>query len=139
MIFFVCLKRQGYLLQIMHVLWNIIRFFIISLFLYGTAYGIFFLVLSDVIAYLKFIFGKENLNLDKPYLLPAKNNGTQFLNFCLLGDNTNYKSKINSIISSSLNNFFINYKELSDLFSDDNKPRVADENNNAKSEAENMV
>ena len=139
MILFVCLKRQGYLLQIMHVLWNIIRFFIISLFLYGTAYGIFFLVLSDVIAYLKFIFGKENLNLDKPYLLPAKNNGTQFLNFCLLGDNTNYKSKINSIISSSLNNFFINYKELSDLFSDDNKPRVADENNNAKSEAENMV
>ena len=91
MILFVCLKRQGYLLQIMHVLWNIIRFFIISLFLYGTAYGIFFLVLSDVIAYLKFIFGKENLNLDKPYLLPAKNNGTQFLNFCLLGDNTNYK------------------------------------------------
>ena len=97
--------------------------------MYGTAYGIFFLVLSDVIAYLKFIFGKENLNLDKPYLLPAKNNGTQFLNFCLLGDNNNYKSKINSIISSSLNNFFINYKELSDLFSDDNKPRVADENN----------
>ena len=28
MILYVCLKRQGYLLQIMHVLWNIIRFFI---------------------------------------------------------------------------------------------------------------
>jgi hypothetical protein len=134
MILFVCLKRQGYLLQIMHVLWNIIRFFIISLFLYGTAYGIFFLVLKDIIGYLKFVFGKDNLNLDNPYLLPSKNNGTKFLNFCLLEDNTNYKSQIDSIISTSLNDFFINYKELSNLFSDNNKLSFS-----VNSDAENMV
>jgi hypothetical protein len=40
MMFYACLKRQGYLITLMHVLWNIIRFFIFSFFLYGTAYGI---------------------------------------------------------------------------------------------------
>ena len=58
MMFFACLKRQGYLLTFMHVLWNVIRFFIFSFFLYGTAYGIGFLVIRDSIAYI--IYKKEN-------------------------------------------------------------------------------
>ena len=37
MMFYACLKRQGYLITFMHVLWNIIRFFLFSFFLYGTA------------------------------------------------------------------------------------------------------
>ncbi len=34
MMFYACLKRQGYLLTFMHVLWNVIRFFMFSFFLY---------------------------------------------------------------------------------------------------------
>ena len=135
MILYVCLKRQGYLLQIMHVLWNIIRFFIISLFLYGTAYGIFFLVLKDVIAYISFIFGERNLNLEKPYLLPKT--GAQFLKYCLLENNANFKSKMNNITSSSLNDFFINYKEFGDLITDQNK--ISTLSNDVKTEVENTI
>ena len=60
MMFYACLKRQGYLITLMHILWNIIRFFIFSFFLYGTAYGIIFLILSDLIGVMKIIF-KEKL------------------------------------------------------------------------------
>jgi len=134
MILYVCLKRQGYLLQIMHVLWNIIRFFIISFFLYGTAYGIFFLVLRDVIAYIGYIFGEQNLS-EKHYLLPEK--GSQFLKYCLLDKNTNFKSQINNITSSSLNDFFINYKEFGDLTPDQNK--ISSINLNKKQEVITVV
>jgi hypothetical protein len=113
------MKRQGYLLQIMHVLWNIIRFFIVSLFLYGTAYGIFFLVLRDVVAYIGYIFGEKNLSLDKPYILPRS--GSKFLNYCLLDNNANFKYRINNFTSSLLNDFFINFKEFGDLTPDQSK------------------
>ena len=75
MMFYACLKRQGYLITLMHVLWNIIRFFIFSFFLYGTAYGIIFIILSDLIGAMKMIF-EENLK-DK------NNPATYFLKGCL--------------------------------------------------------
>ena len=56
MMFYACLKRQGYLITFMHVIWNIIRFFIVSFFLFGTAYGIFFLILKDLISCANKIF-----------------------------------------------------------------------------------
>jgi len=58
MMFYACLKRQGYLITFMHVFWNIIRFFIVSFFLYGTAYGIFFLILKDLISCANKIFSE---------------------------------------------------------------------------------
>ena len=74
MMFYACLKRQGYLITLMHVLWNIIRFFIFSFFLYGTAYGIIFVILSDLIGTMKLIF-KE--------LPDSKNLAARFLKKCL--------------------------------------------------------
>ena len=56
MMFYACLKRQGYLITLMHVLWNIIRFFIFSFFLYGTAYGIIYVILSDLIGVMRMIY-----------------------------------------------------------------------------------
>jgi hypothetical protein len=56
MMFYACLKRQGYLIIFMHVLWNVIRFFIFSFFLFGTAYGIFFLMLRDARGVVRIIF-----------------------------------------------------------------------------------
>lgn len=72
MMFYACLKRQGYLIIFMHVLWNVIRFFIFSFFLFGTAYGIFFLMLRDARGVVRIIFesgentailGDSNTNL----------------------------------------------------------------------------
>ena len=45
MMFYACLRRHGYLSTFMHVLWNIIRFFIFSFFFYGGAYGMCYLAL----------------------------------------------------------------------------------------------
>ena len=88
MMFYACLKRQGYLITFMHVLWNIIRFFIFSFFLYGTAYGIFFLILRDLIFCINLIF-LENVN-------------NHFLNNCFSLTKTNY---LDESIKNSLINF----------------------------------
>ena len=109
MMFYACLKRQGYLLTFMHVLWNIIRFFMFSFFLYGTAYGIGFLAIRDSIAYLMYVFGNENLELDEPKLIGG---GKNFFRKCLLSDNSNLKSEFDQIYASSLNDFFYNYYEI---------------------------
>ena len=53
MMFYACLKRQGYLITFMHILWNAIRFFIFWFFLFGTEYGIMFLILKDLIFCMK--------------------------------------------------------------------------------------
>ena len=74
MMFYACLKRQGYLITLMHILWNVIRFFIFSFFLYGTAYGVIFLILSDLIGVMKMIFEKN---------LPTNNKASDFLKECL--------------------------------------------------------
>ena len=63
MMFYACLKRQGYLITIMHFLWNIIRFFMFSFFIFGAAYGIFNFVLKDTIKVVKYLFHENNLNL----------------------------------------------------------------------------
>ena len=62
MMFYVCLKRQGYLIIFMHVLWNIIRFFIFSFFLFGTAFGILFLIMRDSKAVVSSIFSNVDPN-----------------------------------------------------------------------------
>ena len=113
MILYACLKRQGHLLIFMHIIWNLLRFFIVSFFLYGTAYGIFFLVLRDVVTYVDYVFGQENLN-DKRYLLPSES-GSEFINFCLWENNTNFISTLDYSLRTSLNDFFTNYKEFMNL------------------------
>jgi hypothetical protein len=99
----------------MHILWNAMRFFFFSFFLYGTAYGILYVVLLDVNAYIAFLFEPQsNLKSDHPYLLPD-GWGKQLLTFCLGKDNTNFKTKLNDILSTSLYDFFTNYKESKNL------------------------
>ena len=114
MMFYACLKRQGYLLTFMKVLWNIIRFFMFSFFLYGTAYGIGFLALRDAVACVMYIFN-ENLYQDDVNDVKLINGGYNFFKFCL--DNTksnNLKTKFNDIYWTSLNDFFTNYRELNE-------------------------
>ena len=111
MMFYACLKRQGYLLTFMKVLWNIIRFFMFSFFLYGTAYGIGFLALRDAVACVMYIFNENLYQNDVKYI----GGGTKFFQFCL--DNTksnNLKTIFKEIYWTSLNDFFTNYRELNE-------------------------
>ena len=117
MMFYACLKRQGYLQTFMHVLWNIVRFFMFSFFFYGAAYGMCYLALRDAVAFVMFIFGNDNLNDANPQLIP-KNQGKDFLKKCLLTNNYNYKNEINPFLTSAFQDFFQNLNELHDLFQD---------------------
>ena len=108
MMFYACLKRQGYLLTFMHFLWNVIRFFMFSFFLYGTAYGIDFLAIRDSIAYLMYVFG-ENLTSGNTKLITG---GEKFFRECLFENNSNLKNKFGSVYTTSLNDFFYNYHEI---------------------------
>ena len=110
MMFYACLKRQGYLNIFMHVLWNIIRFFMFSFFIYGAAFGICWLFLKDAIAYVMFVFGKDNLE-NESYLLP-KNKGKEFLQYCLLDDDNNYKNRLDKNLVYNFDNYFNSILEL---------------------------
>ena len=116
MMFYVCLRNQGYLAIFMHVLWNIIRFFIFSFFFYGAAYGMCYLALRDAVAYVMFIFGEENLSpsTTKSYLIATE--AKTFLNYCLINKDSNFKNNLKDVLTSSLEDFFKNAKELKDLF-----------------------
>ena len=110
MMFFACLKRQGYLLTFMKVLWNVIRFFMFSFFLYGTAYGIGFLAIRDAVAYIMYVFN-ENLDLDEADIKLVAN-GKDYFNFCLKNENSNLKARYDEIFVSSIDDFFTNFREL---------------------------
>ena len=114
MMFYACLKRQGYLLTFMKVLWNIIRFFMFSFFLYGTAYGIGFLALRDAVAYIMYVFN-DNLYQTNPDNVKLISNGTNFFQFCLnnTGSN-NLKVKYDEVFANSFEDFFTNYKLLNE-------------------------
>ena len=115
MMFYVCLRNQGYLAIFMHVLWNIIRFFIFSFFFYGAAYGMCYLALRDAVAYVMFVFGENNVLLnDRSYLIPT-DQGRKFLQTCLINENNNFKYLVDDILTSSLEDIFKNANELKDL------------------------
>ena len=125
MMFYVCLRNQGYLAIFMHVLWNIIRFFIFSFFFYGAAYGMCYLALRDAVAYVMFIFGNDNLNAGTSKLVP-NGDGKIFLRTCLINNDTNFKNKVNDILTSSLEDYFKNTYELKVLLNNINAYRLDD-------------
>ena len=106
------LKNQNNLIIPMHIVWNCIKFFEISFFMYGAAFGMLYLGLRDAIEYNKYLFG-DNLDEDTTtYLMPNTNNSKQFLRTCLSEENTYYASNIDSSLSYDLNNFYTGYNNL---------------------------
>ena len=88
MMFYSCLKRQGYLIIFMHVLWNSIRFFMVSFFIFGTFYGKYYCIFQDSIGLVYNLFiGNDNV---KDYIVP--NNST--LKNCFETQNGNDKGMI---------------------------------------------
>ena len=111
MMFYACLKRQGYLITFMHVLWNIIRFFMFSFFIFGAAYGIFFLALRDSIAVVQGLFKYEFLDKPSKNLFPNKENN-QFLIKCLNQSDYNFINDVDMQNKIALEDFFLSYLNL---------------------------
>ena len=106
------LKNQNNLIIPMHIVWNCIKFFEFSFFMFGAAFGMLSLGLRDAIEYNKYLFG-DNLNEDTTtYLMPNTSNSKQFLRTCLSDENTYYASNIDSALSYDLNNFYTGYNNL---------------------------
>lgn len=105
MMFYACLKRQGYLITFMHVLWNVIRFFMFSFFLYGTAYGIAFLSIKDSIALMQYIFGDTQEGESKEPYIGILGGGGEFLKKCLDPKQSNM---LDGEIISAVKNYFDN-------------------------------
>ena len=111
LMFYACLKRQGYLITLMHILWNIIRFFMVSFFLFGTAYGIIYLILIDCMAVFKDLFSEDFMKQND--YMP----NSDFIKNCL--ENYNYKYEINNDIRVPIESFFYHYQELIKLMNTD--------------------
>ena len=88
LILYSLMKNQTPLDILMHIVWNSIRFFIFSFFLYGAVFGMLYLGLKDAIAYNMFLFG-ENLNYPTSYIF-SKNDSRNYLKHCLLDQNSEY-------------------------------------------------
>ena len=112
------LKNQPKLDIIMHVIWNSIKFFSFSFFMYGAAFGMLHLGLRDIISYNKYLFGEDNLSIDsETYVLP-KNEAKDFLRYCLADGKNDYSAELDSY--SDVNNFFNNFYELKSLLQNHN-------------------
>ena len=124
LMFYACLKKQGYLIIFMHVLWNIIRFFMFSFFIFGGAYGMFYLALKDSVAVVNKIFIPPFLLSRGKDLLPKEG----FLEICLKKENFNFANELDPSMRELLEDFFKDLYELnqtmysSDAQNDPKKP-----------------
>ena len=110
------LTNQGYLDKFMHLVWNTVKFFSFSFFIYGAAFGMLFNGLRDLIAYNQFLFG-DNLIADKTYLLP-KGKSKDFLFFCLNETNAEYTVDLDFTVSETLDVVETNIEEMESIIED---------------------
>jgi hypothetical protein len=111
LILYTIFEKQGLMNLLMHIVWNTVRFFVFSFFIYGAAFGMLYLGLRDAIAYNMFLFGEGNLNSSKTYLLP-QNDSKEFLKFCLLDEKSDYTNLFDKLLINNLDDLFENYGQL---------------------------
>ena len=104
-------KEQKLLIILMHISWNILRFFCISFFLFGAAFGILYLYSRDLIGYNQFLFSNSNLGQNETtYLLPNES-AKDFLRYCINEENSNYINNFNLETTKLIGSLYYNLKE----------------------------
>ena len=86
-----------------------------------------YLALRDAVAYVGHFFGEENLSNGKTYLVPS-GKGKEFLNYCLINKDSDFKNKLNDILTSSLEDFFKNIYELNTYLNNNDLKLESSEN-----------
>lgn len=118
------LQNQKNLDILMIIIWNCIRFFIFSFFVYGAAFGMLYKGLRDIIAYNMYVFG-NNLNKNTTTLLLPNNQSKSFLWNCLQEENTNFKGDLDDIVTDDLKGFSNSYDEINTLLKkEENKSKI---------------
>ena len=110
---YVCSKEQKFIKSILVIIWNAVRFFSFSFFMYGGTFGMLSYAFKDGIGFMNYAFGPENLNSPNPMIIP---NGTSIpmLQYCLLGNKTNfiYNFKLDTLLIESLENIYSDLNKL---------------------------
>ena len=105
------IKNQTKLAILMHIVWNLVKFFEFSFFMYGAAFGMLYLGLRDAIGYNKYLFGENLEKYNTTYLMPNES-AKDFLRVCLSNENTIFTGGIDYTFSNDLNDFYTSYKNL---------------------------
>ena len=117
LILYACMKHQKPYILFMHIVWNSVRFFVFSFFMYGTAFGCLWLGAQDGIAYMEWIFGDNLTNENYHKLIPNNENVINFLTTCLTSTDTNiFSIKNKRFYNDTINKFISNYAELNEIF-----------------------
>ena len=103
-------KEQRIIYTLMHVAWNILKFFSFSFFLFGAAFGALYLCARDLIGYNQYIF-TTNLEEAETKFLPTEEAKT-FLGFCMKNSSDhNYINNLNmNVIKDYISKFYNNKK-----------------------------
>ena len=91
---FICVNQKFYLCP-MHLVWNIIRFFILSFFMYGFGFGGIFLFARDSIGYIQYIFSEDNIGTSSSNTIILTDEAKEFFNYCL-NSGTYFKDVLNN-------------------------------------------
>ena len=106
LILYVCFKKQQEYKFPMFIIWNALRFFTFSMFLYGSTTGMLSMVMNDSIDYLIYMFSETNLMGEKTYVVP-EGDSKYFLNFCLHDKKADLQKHLilNGLMTDSMLNF----------------------------------
>jgi len=115
-------KEQRIIYAIMHVAWNILKFFSFLFFMFGAAFGASYLVSRDLIGYNQFLFSDLNLAYNvTTYLLP--NGATkEFLRYCINEEDSNYINNFEIPTIQLLKDLYNNMKkgkEINEIYKGD--------------------
>ena len=105
------IKNQTKLATLMHIVWNLVKFFEFLFFMYGAVFGMLYLGLRDAIGYNKYLFGEYLEKYNTTYLMP-NGSAKDFLRVCLSDENTVFTGGIDYTFSNDLNDFYTSYKNL---------------------------
>ena len=105
-------KEQKIVYILMHISWNILKFFSFSFFIFGAAFGILYLCSRDLIGYNQFLFSNSNLGKNETtYLLPNES-AKDFLRYCINEDDSNYINNFHLETTKLIGSLYYNLKEV---------------------------
>ena len=102
-------KEQRIIYTLMHIAWNILKFFSFSFFMFGAAFGALYLCSRDLIGYNQYLFTTNLEDTANTALLPNKA-AKAFLGYCMNNslDNNNYINKLDTILTQNYVKDFYN-------------------------------
>ena len=106
-------KEQRIIYTLMHIAWNILKFFSFSFFMFGAAFGALYLCSRDLIGYNQYLFTTNLEDTANTALLPNKA-AKAFLGYCMNNslDNNNYINKLDTIlIQNYVKDFYNNLNQ----------------------------